>query len=167
VPDTAIPPGSANPLWPGVDVHAVAVEVALVVDHVAQVDPDAEADAAFLADRLLTLLDAALNPDGALDGVDGAGELAEGTIARELDETAAVLGQERLDELLAVRLEPPERAGFVPLHQARVADHVRGEDRGEPAVDTVRGDGAALRHDPILNLSPIWCPGHAGLPAAS
>src|SRR4051794_17425002 len=46
---------------------------------------------------------------------------------------------------------------FTALHQARVADHVRGEDGGEPAVDAGSGHGSALRSasdDPILRLTP-------------
>src|SRR3712207_6590340 len=123
-----MPPGSASPSNRAAMLSAVAVKVALVTDHVAQADPDAEADAALLADCLLALLHAALYPDGALDRVDGAGELANSAVTRKFDDTAAVLDQERFDQLLAVSLEPPERACLVPLHQARVADRVCGDD---------------------------------------
>ena len=99
-------------LEPGGDVDAVAVEVAVVLaDHVAEVDADAEADALLLGHLRLALRHAALDRDRAGDRVDDARELAERAVAHELDDAAAVLGDERLDQLLAVRLEPGERAG--------------------------------------------------------
>ena len=51
------------------------------------------------------------------DRVDDAGELAERAVAHELDDAAAVLGDERLDQLLPVRLQSGERAGLVALHK--------------------------------------------------
>ena len=139
VRETQIPPGSAMLLEPGGDVHAVAVEVAVgSTDHVAQVDADPEADALRLGHRRLALGHAALDAGRALDRVDGAGELAERAVAHELDETAPVLGQERVDELAAVGLEAREGGALVGLHQARVADHVRRQDGGEPPLDPCR-----------------------------
>ena len=72
-------------------------------------------------------------------------ELAQGAVAHELDDAPAVLGDERLDELPAVGLEAAEGALLVALHQARIADHVRGEDGGEPAVDAGSRQGAIPR----------------------
>ena len=40
--------------------------------------------------------------DGALHGIDHAAELAQRAVAHELDDTALVLGDQRLDEGLAV-----------------------------------------------------------------
>ena len=45
-----------------------------------------------------------------------------------------VLGDKRLDQLLAVRLEALERAAFVAFDQARVADHVSVQDRRQPPL---------------------------------
>ena len=86
-----------------------------------------------------------LDRDGAGDRVDGAGELAEDAVAHQLDDAPAVLGDERLDELLAVGLEAVEGAPLVALHQARVADHICRENSGEPAVDAGSGQDQALR----------------------
>jgi hypothetical protein len=44
-----------------------------------------------------------------------------------------VLSDLRIDQLPAMRLEAFERAFFVRLHQARIAGHIGGEDRGETA----------------------------------
>ena len=132
-------------LEPRGDVDPVAEDVAALVDDVADVDADAEADALGLGDVRLPLGHAALDRDRAGDRVDDAGELAEDAVAHQLDDAPAVLGDERLDELLAVGLEAVEGALLVALHQARVADHVRRQDGGEPAVDAGSGHGAALR----------------------
>ena len=113
-----------------------------LADHVAEVDPDPEADALVLGRGRPPARRRRLDREGALDGVDDAAELAERAVASQLDDPAAVLGQERLDQLLAESLEAPERAGLVALHQPRVADHVRDEDSGEPAVGAGSGQGA-------------------------
>ena len=111
------PAGLGELLEAGGDVHPVAVDVLALDDHVAEVDADPEADALGLGHARLPLGHAALDRDRARDGVDDAGELAERAVAHELDDAAAVLGDERLDELPAVRLEARERAGLVALHQ--------------------------------------------------
>jgi hypothetical protein len=46
-----------------------------------------------------------------------------------------VLGDFRIDDLTAERLQALERPFLVGPHQARVARHVGGEDRGKPAID--------------------------------
>ncbi len=76
-----------------------------------------------------------LDRDRACHRVDDAGELDQGAVAHELDDAAPVLGDERLDQLLAVGLEARERALLVALHQPAVADHVRRQDGGEPPLD--------------------------------
>ena len=145
-------PGNKHAAWfgqlleTGGDVHGIAVNfAALLVDDIAEVDPDAEADAIRCHNVLLPLGHALLEEDGAADRVDDAGELAQSPVADPVDDAAVVPGDERVDELGAVRLEPGDRAILVPLHQPRVADHVRREDGGEPAVRVGSGHGVALR----------------------
>ena len=144
-----------QPFEPGGDVHPVAVEIAVgLVDDVAEVDADPEAEALGVRDLPLPLHHATLDADGALDGLDGAGELAQRAVAHQLDDAAAVLGQEWLDQLPVVRLEALERASLVALHQARVTGHVGGEDGGEPALRSGRG------HDnPPGGVYPPFAPG--------
>ena len=101
---------------------------------------------------------AALDQDSAGDRVDNAGEFAEHAVAHELDDAAAVLGDERLEQLLAVGLEAVEGTLLVALHQARVADHVRRENGGEPALDARSGYGSALRMPrSILGHTEVIC----------
>ena len=73
-----------------------------------------------------------LDRDRAAHRVDHARELDQGAVAHELDEAAAVLGEERLDQLPAQRLQPGERAGLVALHEPAVADHVGRHDGRQP-----------------------------------
>ena len=117
------------------DIHAVAVEVAIVlVDDVAEVDADAKADTLGFGDVAFPLGHAALDEHRAADRVDDAGELAQGAVAHQLDGAAAILGDQRVGELLAVRLEPGERAVLVALHQPREAHHVGRQDGRQPAI---------------------------------
>jgi hypothetical protein len=131
-------------LQPRRDVDPIARDVALLVDDIADVDADTQADALGLGDLLLPLGHAALDRDRSGDGVDGAGELAEDAVAHELDDTPTVLGDERLDQLLAVSLEAVEGALLIALHETRVADHICRQNSGEPAVDAASGHSATL-----------------------
>src|SRR5262249_54777585 len=70
---------------------AVAENVLLVVDHVAEVDADAVFDASGLRHAGVTLAHAALNLDRAAHGVDHRGELDQRAIAGQFHELAAVL----------------------------------------------------------------------------
>ena len=94
----------------GGDVDPVAIDVPVLDDHVSEVDPDAEADALRLGHVRLSPRHAALDRDRARHSVDHGCELVERAVAHELDDAPAVLGDERLDELLAVRIQPGERA---------------------------------------------------------
>ncbi len=134
----AHPAGLGQPLEPGGDVDAIAIDVLALDNDVAKVNPDAEADALGLGEVRLPPRHALLDRDRAGDGVHHARELAEHAVARQLDDPAAVLGDERLDQLLAVGLQPGQRAGLVLTHEPRVADHVGRQDGGEPPLDTCR-----------------------------
>ena len=139
--------GDADTAWlghafqPGGDVDPVAVDVLALDDHVADVDADPEPDALGRGQVQLAPGHARLDRHRAGHRLDDGSELAQGAVTRQVDDPAAVLGEERLDELLAVRLEALERALLVLPHQPRVADHVGRQDGGEPAR------GARRRHD--------------------
>ena len=60
--------------------------------------------------------------------VDDGAELDDEAVAHQLDEAAAVLGQERLQHAPPQLLQGRERAGLVSLDEARVADHVGSHD---------------------------------------
>ena len=131
--------GVGELLEPGGDVDALAVEVAIwLVHHVAEIDPDAEADPLGVRPLGLALCRPLLQQDGAAHGVDDARELDERAVAHQLDRTPPVLGDQRLHEFAAQCLQTGKRAVLVALDERRKADHVGRHDGGDPALDPWR-----------------------------
>ena len=64
----------------------------------------------------------------------------------------------RVDELAAMRLEAFVRAFLIRAHQARIARHIGGEDRGETAG---RGHGCGSPRCSGLSLSTLYPTTHA------
>ena len=69
------------------------------------------------------------NPTKLLDGIDGARELDQHTIAGGLEDAAVVLGCAGVEDLFAKRLELRQRPGLVRAHEPGIADHVGSKDR--------------------------------------
>jgi hypothetical protein len=99
------------------DVDAVAEDVAVFEDDVADVDADAVVDPPVFRLGRLARGHTVLDRDRALDGIDRAGELDEGAVAGELDDAPVVLGDQGFREVDPVRLDPRQRAGLVCTHQ--------------------------------------------------
>jgi hypothetical protein len=97
-------------LEPRRHVHAVAVDVAVLDHDVAEIDADAEFDALPLGDVGVARRHAVLHVDRTAHRFDRTCELGEDAVARRLDEAALMLSDLRLNQLAAVRGEPPERA---------------------------------------------------------
>ena len=74
-----------------------------------------------------------LHLDRAAHRIDDAGKLHQHAIAGGLDDPAPVLGDLRIDQLAAERLEAFEGAFLVRPHQPRIPRHIGGKDRGEAA----------------------------------
>src|SRR6266446_4510810 len=89
---TQIPPGSAKCFEPCGDIDAVAVNVVLVNDDVAEIDADAELDAALLGDAVIAQCHFALQFDRARHRIDDAGEFDQQPVAGGLHDAAAMLG---------------------------------------------------------------------------
>jgi len=130
---TQISPGSASASSRAATFDAVAEDVVVLDDDVADIDADAKANALALVDVGIAVFHALLHHDGAAHRIDDRGELDQEAVARSLDNMALVLGDQRIDQLPAMGLERGERPFLVGAHQARVSRHVRGEDGGEPA----------------------------------
>ena len=125
MPEIAHAAGSAKALQAGGDVDPVAVEIPVIlVDHVAQVDADPEADALLLGCALSRARHALLDQDRAATASTTLANSTERTVAHQLDDAALVLGDERLDDLPAMRLEPGEGAVLVALHQPRIPNNI-------------------------------------------
>jgi hypothetical protein len=82
--------------------------------------------------------DPGLDRRGAFDRVDHTWELDQPTIAGELDDAAVVLGDLRLDKILAQRFQTCLRALLVGRHEPAITDGVRSQDRGQPALHQSR-----------------------------
>src|ERR1700730_14329014 len=78
------------------DVDAVAVDLFAIHHHVAKVDADAEFHPALGREIRVFGLHRGLDLDGALDGIDHAGELGEDAVAGRVDETPVMLLDQRI-----------------------------------------------------------------------
>jgi len=122
-----------QPLQPRRDVDAVAVNIAAVGDHVAEIDPDAKSEAPLLGEIQIAIDHRALDFAGAAHRVDHARKFREHAVAGCLDDPAVMLADLRIDQFDEMRLEAFVSAFLVGAHQARITHHVGREDRGETA----------------------------------
>ena len=110
----------------GGDVDAVAVDVALVEDDVAEVDADAELDPPLRRHVGVALGHRPLDLDGAAHRIDDAGKLDEQPVAGGLDDAAPMLLDLGIRQLAPDRLQRGERAFLVGTHQPRITGNVGG-----------------------------------------
>ena len=87
-----------------------------------------------------------------LKALDDAGKLDQRAVADQLDDTAVVLGDRRIEQRQAMLLQRGQRAGLVAPHHTRIADHVGRKDGGKPPV------GASLWHALFLMGYPAMMP---------
>src|SRR6516165_2131985 len=100
------------------NVDTVAEDVVLVDHNVAEIDTDAEIDAPLGFHAGIARGHLALHLDRAANRIDHARKLAEQTVARCVDDAAAVLLDLGVDNLTPQRLQRGERAFLVRRHQA-------------------------------------------------
>ena len=131
-------------LDPRRDIDPVAEDIVVVDDHIAKIDADAELDPPVLGNVAVPIAHLALDFGGALDRAHHAGEFDQHAVAGQFDDAALMIGDGRIDQLGAVILETRQRADLIGPHQAAVADHVGGQDRGKSAFQ-VREYPAASR----------------------
>ena len=129
------PAGIGQGLDPRGDIDAVAIEVVALDDHVAEIDADAQLDAVVRRDTRVLLRHCLLHRDRAAHRVDDAGKFHQHAVAGGVDDAALMLGDFRIEEFAAQRLEALEGTLLVRSHQPRVARHIGGEDRRQPALD--------------------------------
>src|SRR5262249_51940814 len=119
------PAGLGQALQPVGDVDAVAMDIFLLDDHIAQVDADAKDEPAILRDVGIAFSFGALDGDRTAQGLDHAGELDQQPIPHGLHEAAAMLGNLRLEDLKEIGLETRAGAFLVDLAEPAIADDVR------------------------------------------
>src|SRR5438270_766792 len=117
------------------DVDAVAMDVAVLDNDVARIDPDAEFDAPVFRRGGIPRPHPALHGNGAGDRLDDARKFDQEAVAGRLDDAALVLGDQRVDQLAAQGLEARQSAGLAAAHEPAVAGDIGSEDRRQPALD--------------------------------
>ncbi|HZS84803.1 MAG TPA: hypothetical protein VFA50_18145 [Stellaceae bacterium] len=118
----------------GGDVDAVAEEIAVIDDDIAEIDADAQAQAAIGGDRSVEALDCALKGDGAVDGFDGIGEFGEKPVARGLDDMAAAAPDLGIDS--SHERHPPWPRAKIAQSRRR-EEHLTASARGAACVNAV------------------------------
>ena len=118
-------------------VHAVAENVAILDDDVADIDADAELDPAVRRHFRIALGHSALDVDGAAHGIDDAGELGQQPVARRLHQASAILGDLGIEQGRPVVPQLADRAFLVGAHQPAVAGYIGGQNGREPSLQAV------------------------------
>ena len=124
--------GGGNAFQSRGDIDTVAHQIAVgLLDHIAEMDSDAELDAALGRKAGVALDHTVLHLNGAAHRVDDAAELNDGAIAGALDHAAIVDGDYRVDQIAAKRSQPRKDAILVRAGKSAVADHIRNWNRCE------------------------------------
>ena len=116
---------------PGRHINTLAEKIAVFDHDIAKVDPDANEDPSIFGDYPVGPASCRLICHGAFDRIDGADEFHQNPIPHRLDKAPAMFGQKRRQDCVVPDGERMQGAGFIPAHQAAVADHVGNQDRGE------------------------------------
>ena len=130
---TQIPPGSARAFEARRDIDAIAKDVAILDDDVADIDADTKLDAVVGEYTVVAPGHLALHLDGAAQRIHHTAKLDQQPVAGGFDEAPLVLGDFRIEEFAAQRLEAFEGAALIGADQPRIPRHIGREDRREPA----------------------------------
>ena len=104
----------------------VAVDIAILDDHIAEIDANPEHDPLMLGRPAVPLFHALLHRHGAGNCFNDARELDQNAVAGGLDDAAFVFGDFRIEQLAAMVAQTRQRAGLVLAHQAAVASDIGG-----------------------------------------
>src|ERR1700682_4258660 len=116
-------PADADAAWlgkrfqPGGDIDAVAIDVVVVADDVADIDADAKLNALVGPNVGIALGHAALHLDRAAHRIDDAGEFHQYAVAGGFDNAAAVLLDLEVDEVAPDCLQRRQSALLIGAHQ--------------------------------------------------
>jgi hypothetical protein len=135
--ETQTPARLGQFLKPGGHVHAVAVDVLALDDHVAKVDSYAELEPMLRQEGGVALTQGVLDADSAGQRLDNAREVGQHAVARRADNAAFVLGDEPVDDL-AAGPQAGVCSGLITVHLVREADRVGAKDRGQLAPVAAR-----------------------------
>ena len=125
----------------GGHVHAIAEDVVILDDDVADMHADAELDAPVLGHVGIAGDHPALHVDSAADGIDDAAELGQQPVARRLDQPSVMLGELGIEQKSAMGLQLPDRAFLVGADQPAVACDIGRQDGRQPPIQTLAYQG--------------------------
>src|SRR5271169_4131359 len=107
------------------DVHAIAIQIITVNDDIADVNSDPECDRFVIASIEVCLSHRALKLDCRVKRIDDTCELNQRAITNQLDESTAVVRQNRFKPLGPVLGQHRESSALVALHEPRVTDNIQ------------------------------------------
>jgi hypothetical protein len=131
------------------DIDSIAVEIAVHDHHIAEIQADAQHQPPVVGQAPIGGLHGLLQLHRALDGSDRARELDQGAVAHQFDQAAAVLVDQRVEDVLARGLECRKRPRFVGAQEAAVADHIGNKNGCKPALHL-------LSPSPVEYLTSDW-----------
>ncbi len=137
--------GFRDPLKPCGDVHAIAKDIVVVDDDVADVNADAKFDPEVVRYVGVLHCHAALEFHGATHGLHHAGKLDKHAVAGSLHNAPAMRGDSGIDKGLSERLQIGEGALFVAAHQTAVAGDIRRQYSRQPPFNTLAVQRMPLR----------------------
>ena len=143
--------GLANAFEPRGDIDAVAHQIAVgLLDDIAEMNADAELDAALGRHAGVALDHAVLHLDRASHRVDDAAKLDEAAVAGALDDAPMMRGDGGVNQIAAQRPQPRQRALLVRPSEPAVADDIGDQDRCDfPGLGHSRvSDKSAAKNQP-------------------
>jgi hypothetical protein len=107
------------------DIDAIAEDIAIVNDNVADVNADAEFNPLVLRHRGILLGHAALNVNGATYRIHGASKFDQHAVTGRFDDAASMGSYRGINEGLSNSLKPSQRNLLVGTHQAAIPGDIR------------------------------------------
>jgi hypothetical protein len=138
-------PGFCDAFKPRRNIHPIPKDVVRLNNYVTDIDAHTESNAPVLHIAVSQVVDAGLELHSSSNGFDRARKLRQEPVASVFDNAAAVFTYCRGDSVRQERCQFGVRTLFVIVHEPRVAGHVGGQYRGQPALDP---DWPLLHHDP-------------------
>jgi hypothetical protein len=127
--------GFCDALKPRGNVNAVSKDVVGLDDYVADIDAHTECNAPLFHLTDSKFFNAGLELHSSSDRFDRAWKLCQEPIAAVFHDAAAVFRNSRLDTARKERGQFGMRSLFVAMHKSRIASHVGGQYRRQPALD--------------------------------
>src|SRR6267142_1018010 len=130
-----MPPGYGDALKPGCDIAAIADDIMRFDDYIADVDAHTKNKASVFRITDCKFANAVLEMRSSSNRLDRARKLSQEPVASVVDNAASVLRDCRLDNVRQERGQTCMRSLLVVVHKPRIASHIGGQYRRQPAPD--------------------------------